>query len=556
MLRSLHVSNYILIDSLDITFPGGLVIITGQTGAGKSILVGALGLLLGGRADASLIGPRGENCVLEAEFDVRDDEAVRAAIEAEDLNWNGGIITLRRTFSRSGRSRSFLCDEPVGLSTLSSLAPRLIDIHSQHHNLLLSDRDFQMEALDLYAGAVTARKGVGVLWKELCGLRGALEEASETLRRLSGEKEYNEARYERLEKASLRDGELEELEEELRRLSNVGQLKEAFAGVEALASPEEGLSPAAALKEASRLLSRISGLVSEAGPLSERLNSARLEVEDVFEEAASLSEGIDATPERLAAVEARLSLLYDLLKRYSCSDVASLIRERDALAEALYDTGAIEERIALLRKEIASKEAEYSAAALKLSELRSAAAPHFSAAVAESLDFLLLEKAVFKVSVDEAPAGPTGKDRITFLFSSTGKEPVELRKCASGGELSRIMLSLKAMMARYESLPTIVFDEIDSGVSGSAADRMGEMICTLGASMQVFAITHLPQVAAKGDAHFLVEKTLGGPAAGAEAFTTVRRIEGEERTLEVARMLSGSTITPAAIANAKALLGI
>ncbi|MBR6001271.1 MAG: AAA family ATPase, partial [Bacteroidales bacterium] len=515
MLRALHVSNYILIDSLDISFPGGLVIITGQTGAGKSILVGALGLLLGGKADASLIGPRGDNCVLEAEFDVRDDEAVRAAIEAEDLDWNGGIITIRRTFSRSGRSRSFLCDEPVALPTLAALAPRLIDIHSQHRNLLLSDRDFQMEALDLFAGAVSSRKAVGGLWKELCGLRGALEEASETLRRLSGEKDYNEARYERLESACLRDGELEELEEELRKLSNVEQLKEAFGGVEAMASPEEGLSPAAALKEASRLLSRISGLVTDAGPLAERLNSARLEIEDIFEEAASLSEGVNASPERLAAVEARLSLLYDLLKRYSCNDVASLIRERDALAEALYDTGAIEERIALLQKEIASKEAEYSAAALKLSELRSAAAPHFSAAVAESLGFLLLEKAVFKVSVDEAPAGPSGKDRITFLFSSTGKEPEDLRKCASGGEMSRIMLSLKAMMARYESLPSIVFDEIDSGVSGSAADRMGEMICTLGASMQVFAITHLPQVAAKGTAHFLVEKTVGAPAADA-----------------------------------------
>ena len=552
MLRALHVSNYILIDSLDISFPGGLVIITGQTGAGKSILVGALGLVLGGKADASLIGPHGDNCVLEAEFDVRDDESVKAAIEAEDLDWNGGIITIRRTFSRSGRSRSFLCDEPVALPTLASLAPSLVDIHSQHRNLLLSDRDFQMEALDLFAGAVPARKEVGRLWKELSALRGALEEASEKLRRLSGEKEYNEARFERLESASLRDGELEELEEELKKLSNVEQLKEAFGGVEALADPQEGLSPSAALKEAGKMLSKISGIVEAAGPLAERLNSARLEIEDVFEEAASLSEGVNASPERLAAVEARLSLLYDLMKRYSCSDIASLIRERDALAEALYDTSSIEERIADLNKELASKQAEYDKAAAKLSNLRSAAAPRFSAAVAESLDFLLLEKAVFKVAVDDAPAGPSGKDRITFLFSSTGKEPEDLRKCASGGELSRIMLSLKAMMARYESLPSIVFDEIDSGVSGSAADRMGEMICTLGGSMQVFAITHLPQVAAKGEAHFLVEKT----STTDGAVSTIRRIDGEERTFEIARMLSGSTVTPAAIANAKSLLGI
>ena len=552
MLRALHVSNYILIDSLDISFPGGLVIITGQTGAGKSILVGALGLLLGGKADASLIGPHGENCVLEAEFDVHDDEAVRAAIEAEDLDWNGGIITIRRTFSRSGRSRSFLSDEPVALPTLASLAPRLIDIHSQHRNLLLSDRDFQMEALDLFAGAVPGRRDVGRLWKELSGLKGALEEATDKLRRLSGEKEYNEARFERLESASLRDGELEELEEELKKLSNVEQLKEAFGGVEALASPQEGLSPAAALKEAGKMLSKISGIVEAAGPLAERLNSARLEIEDVFEEAASLSESVNASPERLAAVEARLSLLYDLMKRYSCSDIASLIRERDSLAEALYDTGAIEERIAGLQKEIASKQAEYDKAAAELGKLRRDAAPRFSTAVAESLDFLLLEKAVFKVAVEDVAAGPSGKDRITFLFSSTGKEPEDLRKCASGGEMSRIMLSLKAMMARYESLPSIVFDEIDSGVSGSAADRMGEMICTLGASMQVFAITHLPQVAAKGEAHFLVEKT----STSDGAVSTIRRIDGEERTLEIARMLSGSTVTPAAIANAKSLLGI
>ena len=552
MLRSLHVSNYILIDSLDIEFPGGLVIITGQTGAGKSILVGALGLLLGGRADSSLIGPGGDNCVLEAEFDVSGDEAARAAIEAEDLDWNGGTITIRRTFSRSGRTRSFLSDEPVGLSTLSALAPHLIDIHSQHRNLLLSDRDFQMEALDLYAGAVPARKSVGTLWKELCSLKTSLEEAEDKLCRLSGERDYNEARFERLDRASLRDGELEELEEELKKLSNVGQLKEAFSGVEALASPEEGLSPAAALKEAGKLLSRMSDIVPEAGPLSERLESARLEIEDVFDEVGTLSEGIDASPERLAYVEERLSLLYDLMKRHSCSDIASLIKERDALAEALYDTDSIEFAIADLRKAIAGKQGEYDKAAGELSKMRADAAPRFGAAVASSLDFLLLEKAVFKVAVTDSPAGPTGKDRITFLFSSTGKDPEDLRKCASGGEISRIMLSLKAMMARYESLPTIVFDEIDSGVSGSVADRMGEMICTLGDSMQVFAITHLPQVAAKGQAHFLVEKT----ASESGAVSTIRRIEDEERTLEVARMLSGSTVTPAAIANAKSLLHI
>ena len=552
MLRSLHVSNYILIDSLDVEFPGGLVIITGQTGAGKSILVGALGLLLGGRADSSLIGPRGENCVLEAEFDVSGDETARAAVEAEDLDWNGGLLTIRRTFSRSGRSRSFFCDEPVGLQTLSALAPRLIDIHSQHRNLLLSDRDFQMEALDLYAGAVPSRKAVGELWKELSGLKASLEEAEEKLRRLSGERDYNEARFERLDRANLRDGELEELEEELKKLSNVGQIKDAFSGVEALASPEEGLSPSAALKEAGKLLSRMSGFVPEAGKLSERLESARLEIEDVFEEVSSLSEGIDASPERLAWVEERLSLLYDLMKRHSCSDIATLIKERDALAEALYDTDSIEFAIADLRKAIAAKQGEYDSAAEGLSKLRKDAAPRFSKAVAGSLDFLQLEKAVFKVSVTDAPAGPSGKDRITFLFSSTGKDPEDLRKCASGGEMSRIMLSLKAMMARFGSLPTIVFDEIDSGVSGSVADRMGEMICTLGDSMQVFAITHLPQVAAKGRAHFIVEKT----STDDGAVSTVRRIDGEERTLEIARMLSGSTVTPAAIANAKSLLNI
>ena len=545
MLRSLHVRNYVLIDSLEIDFPEGLVIITGQTGAGKSILLGALGLVLGGKADASLVGPRGDACVVEAEFSVGADIALKTLLQDNDLDESDTLV-IRRTLNRTGRSRSFVNDEPVSLPVLQSLAERLIDIHAQHQTLRLTDPAFRMALLDHYAGNDDRLSACHTAWNALQGLRKELAEVTDRLQRLASEKEWNEALYARLDAARLRDGELEELEDEQKRLAHAEELKELLGGCEDLLdAPETPL--AAQLKEAGKRVARAARFLPSLEPLVQRLESARLELEDIVEELESTSERVDVSPDRLERVEERMALLYDLLKRHGVQTIGELIAERDRLSEALFDSSALQERKTELEKAVSKAEKTFDAAADALHDAREKASEGFSSAILESLAFLELDHAVFQVELADAPKGPLGRDAVRFLFSSTGKAPQDLAKVASGGELSRIMLSLKAMMARFTAMPTLIFDEIDAGVSGSAADKMGQMICQMGESMQVFAITHLPQVAAKGSAHYLVAKE--------NDVTSIRQLSPEGRVQEIARMLSGSVVTEAAVANAEALLG-
>jgi DNA repair protein RecN (Recombination protein N) len=543
MLRSLHVRNYVLIDSLEIDFPEGLVIITGQTGAGKSILLGALGLALGGKADASLVGAHGDTCVVEAEFTVGDDAALRALMAENDLE-DGDTLLIRRTLNRTGRSRSFVNDEPVSLPVLQALSEHLIDIHSQHQTLRLGDPAFRMSMLDHYAGNLTTCRAE---WTTLQDIRKELSGVTERLRSLAAEKDYNEALFERLEAARLRDGELEELEAEQKQLAHAEELKEYLNNCEDILAPSDDRSPLTAqLKEAEKQAARAARFIPALEPLVERMESARLELEDIAGELESANARIDVSPDRLEQVEDRMSLLYDLMKKHGVQTVADLIAERDRLSEALFDSTTLEERREELEKDLAKAEKAYAAAADALHERREKATEGFASAILSSLAFLELDHAVFRVELSPAPEGPSGRDAVRFLFSSTGKAPQDLSKVASGGELSRIMLSLKAMMARYTAMPSLIFDEIDAGVSGSAADRMGQMICRMGEDMQVFAITHLPQVAAKGNAHYLVTKE--------NDVTDIRALSREERVREIARLLSGSVITDAAVANARALL--
>ena len=301
------------------------------------------------------------------------------------------------------------------------------------------------------------------------------------------------------------------------------------------------------LKEVGKRTARAARFIPSLESLAQRLESARLELEDIAEELESANARIDVSPERLEQVEDRMSLLYDLMKKHGVQTVGELIAERDRLSEALFDSSALQDKRDELLKSLAEAEKVYGAAADALHKARKKACEGFASAILESLTFLELDHAVFQVELADAPEGPAGRDVVRFLFSSTGKAPQDLAKVASGGELSRIMLSLKAMMARYTAMPTLIFDEIDSGVSGSAADKMGSMICKMGGSMQVFAITHLPQVAAKGNAHYLVTKE--------NDVTSIRPLSSEERVREIARMLSGSVVTEAAVANAEALLG-
>ena len=547
MLRSLHVRNYVLIDSLEIGFPEGLVIITGQTGAGKSILLGALGLALGGKADASLVGAHGDSCVVEAEFTVGDDAALRALMAENDLE-DGDTLLIRRTLNRTGRSRSFVGDEPVSLPVLQALSEHLIDIHSQHQTLRLGDPAFRMSMLDHYAGNADRLAVCRTAWNNLQGLRKELSEVMDRLQKLSAEKEYNEARFARLEAAKLRDGELEELEAEQKQLAHAEELKEYLNNCEDILAPSDDRSPLTAeLKEAGKQAARAARYIPALEPLVQRLESARLELEDIVDELESANTRIDVSPDRLEQVEDRMSLLYDLMKKYGVQTVAGLIAEQERLSEALFDSTALEERRAELEKSLKQAEKEYDAAATALHEARLGASEGFASAILDTLAFLELDRAVFQVEPAPAPEGPTGRDSVRFLFSSTGKAPQDLSKVASGGELSRIMLSLKAMMARYTAMPALIFDEIDAGVSGSAADKMGQLICQMGEDMQVFAITHLPQVAAKGNAHYLVTKE--------NDVTAIRPLSREGRVRELARLLSGSVITDAAVANAEALLG-
>ncbi len=562
MLKALHIKNYVLIDSLDIEFPAGLVIITGQTGAGKSILLGALSLVMGSRADSSVIGAAGDNCVVETEFEVNDEDgSLRQYLDENEIDFDPidgkGQLTIRRILNSNGRSRSFVNDSPAPLKVLSMLSSRLIDIHSQHETMLLRDKQFQMSMLDHFAGDSGLLQSCRTRWERLTGLKNDLDVVNANLSRTNAEKDYNQAQFERLDSAHLKDGELEELETEQKQLANAEEIKSSLYQVENYFSPsgddaqDDRMSIDSMLKESSRILDKLSSYIPSVSALSERIESARLELDDVLSEVSDLEAGTEISDERLQEVEERLSLLYDLLKKYSCTQVYELIELRDRLSESLADTSVLEARKSALEKEIAEAEKDLADACSDLHDARAKAVPGFSENICNSIRSLELERAVFDVVLEPGKPGPDGSDTILFRFSSTGKSPVDVAKCASGGEMSRIMLCLKAMMARYTNMPSMIFDEIDTGVSGSVADKMGSMICSMGDYMQVFAITHLPQVAAKGDAHYIVTKEFDGD----RAISSIHKITGEDRVMEVARILSGSRVTPEAIANAKSLLG-
>ncbi len=555
MLSRLHVRNYVLIDSLEIDFPEGLIIITGQTGAGKSILLGALSLVTGSRAEASMVSDGAENCVVEAEFE-GVDESLKSILEENEVEWEEGHLIIRRVVNRSGRSRSFVNDCPVPVSVLQSISSQLIDVHSQHQTMVLSDKSFQLDILDHYAGNMGLREECVCVWRELAARKSELSALEDRLKSIADEKDYNEAQYRQLEAVNLREGELAELEEEQKQLANAEEIKTGLTAVEELYSASssmgETISVDSSLKEAEKILGRLGKYLPSAADLAERVDSCRRELDDVFSEISSINSRIDLSQDRLEAVENRMSMLYGLMKKHSCLDESELIALRDKLSEALFDSSKLEEKRDELVKAVAVSEKELDALADKLHDSRAKAIGSFAGSLTESIRGLELPYAVFEVELMDVSVSLSGRDSVAFRFSAVGKNPVDVAKCASGGEMSRIMLALKAMMAKFTNMPTMIFDEIDTGVSGSVADRMGSMICSMGNDMQVFAITHLPQVAAKGSAHYLVSKEID-PAASA-AVSRITRLSDEERVREIARMLSGSVLTEAAVANAKSLL--
>ena len=555
MLTRLQVRNYVLIDSLDVDFPEGLIIITGQTGAGKSILLGALSLIMGAKADAGMISDGADNCVVEAEFDVDPSDApLKAELEENDVEWDEGHLIVRRVVNRSGRSRAFVNDSPVSVQVLQSISSRLVDIHSQHQTLLLSDRQFQLDILDHYAGNTALREQCADHWRRMGKIKADLAALDAKISSISSERDYTEARFRQLEEAGLREGELLELEEEQKQLANAEEIKTCLSYTEELFCPTSGDASSldSILKEASRQLSKAGRFITSVQELSERVDSCRRELDDILSDVSSANSRVDVSESRLEIVESRMSLIYSLMQKFSCRDEAELIAQRESLSEQLFDSTQLEEKRSQMQSQLDALTAEHTDVADRLNASRMEASASFAESIQNSIRDMELPYSVFEVEILPAPLSAAGRDSVAFRFSSTGKNPVDVAKCASGGEMSRIMLALKAMMARYANMPTMIFDEIDTGVSGSVADRMGSVICAMGEYMQVFAITHLPQVAAKGSAHYLVSKYIDPATSLAES--KIERLSDEQRVLEVARMLSGSVLTDEAVANAKSLL--
>lgn len=535
MLARLSISNYALIDSLDIEFPDGLVIISGETGAGKSILLGAISLLLGKKADSSVFKDNARNCVVEAEF----------------ADKHGNEYILRRVITPAGRSRSFINDEPVTLAELTSISNKIIDIHAQHQHLLLTDSDFRLSVIDHFAGTAQQLSEYAEAYRESEKLFAEIAALKKSIAEAASEAEYREFRLNRLKEASLVSGELEELENEQKTLANAEEIRDGLEYVQSIISPED-MPVSQMLKDAVNRLEKYAFFDNRLEELAGRLESSRVEIEDVVSDVARICESVVVSPQRLEVVEERLAQLYSLLRKYNCRSVEELIALRDELDSEMKGTAEAEERLQELEGRLRAAEHNVSVLAKNLSDKRAKVLPDMNRYMTEAIRSLEMPDAVFE-AVLNPKAGLTvaGGDNPDFLFSANGQVLRDISKVASGGELSRVMLTLKGMLARFADLPTMIFDEIDTGVSGKIADKMGCMIGEMGKNMQIFAITHLPQIASKSGTHYLVYKETDEDGV---VRTNIRRIEGEERLREVARMLSGSKLTAAALENAKELL--
>lgn len=536
MLSRLTINNYALIDALDISFPKHLVIITGQTGAGKSILLGALSLLLGAKADADVICDSSRNCVVEAQF----------------LDEEGQERIVRRVVTPQGRSRSFIDDMPVTLDELRKFTSLLVDIHSQNSQTLLVDGAFQRRVLDAFAGNSSLLGKYEASYRRFLSLVRERDDLEKKVAQEQKNRDYLQFQFDQLQKAALEPDELPRLEQEQLELANAEDLKLSLQAAQNALDNEQS-DVQSALKEACQNVAKAAKVIDRLEPLLQRIESSRIELKDILGEIDTEQESISVDDARLEAVENRIALIYDLMRKHEVDSEAALVELRDSLKASLQEGEDLGEQLAEVKRELNAADAECSDLAAKLHEAREKAAPKLSDALQSSVRGLEMPFAVFETRLAELPErGPAGCDDVIFMFSSSGGDkPKELSKVASGGELSRIMLCLKALMAQHMQMPTIIFDEIDTGVSGSVADRMGQMIVDMGNTMQVIAITHLPQVASKGDAHFLVYKEFGDDRT---ASSKIKMIEGEDRAREIARMLSGQELTQEALANARVLL--
>lgn len=549
MLRTLTVENYVLIDRLEMELDRSLNIITGQTGAGKSILLGALGLLLGNKAEGGAMRDESRNCVIEGQFDV-EGYGLESFFDENDLDYDPSL-TIRRVITPAGKSRSYVNDLPVGQSVLRELGVRLVDIHSQHRNLILSDDKFRIGVVDRIAGCGAQVGEYRKVYDELQAAERELAQLRAEAERNRRDEEWIRFQVEELTAANLREGELARIEAEQSVLANADAIGEAIVASRN-ALDDEQVGVLLQLKTIEQAMSGVAATYAPAGELFERVHSALLDLKDVSSELASAAEHIDADPERLSQVVSRIDLIYSLQQKHRVTSEAELIALREKYTAQLQTITSGGERIAALERHIGELRAEALRRADEIHELRTKAVPAIDTELSATLAELGMPSARFTVDVAaQEELMPTGRDRVSFLFSANvGLVPQPVEKIASGGEISRVMLALKALVARSMQLPTIIFDEIDTGVSGQIADAMGRIISNLSRSMQVINITHLPQVASKGKTHFVVykEDTLLG------AITSIRQLSARERVDEIAKMLSGSTVTAAAVEQAKCLL--
>jgi DNA repair protein RecN (Recombination protein N) len=550
MLQSLYIQNYALINELEIDFNSGLNIITGETGAGKSILLGALSLILGQRADTTVLKDKSKKCFVEAKFKINKFE-IRDFFRANELDYDDTTI-IRREITDSGKSRAFINDTPVNISVLKDLGSYLVDIHSQHETLLLGDNHFQLNLIDSF---VKHRELLDDYYKNFVDYLTLTDEYQKLIsnsEKAKSDLDYFSFQFNQLESAKLRAGEQEELEEELEKLSHVEEIKLNLTNSYLLLTGEN-VDIISNLKQTKNAMLSISKFLGNKENLVSRLESTYIELNDIAAEIERLNNSMEHDPERLEFIKARIDEIYLLQQKHKCKTVEELLVLKDDLQKKIDSISSLDFRIEELQNRLNKLVDLLNNKAQQISQNRKKSIPGIEKKIVEMLQQLGIPNAQFKV--EQIPTDeflPTGKELIRFMFSANKNVAVEeLSKIASGGEMSRLMLSLKSFMAESSTLPTIIFDEIDSGTSGEIADKMGVIIKKIAATMQVIHITHLPQIASKGDFHYLVYKKDNKETTN----TYIKLLNKEERINEIAKMLSGELLTDAAIQNAKVLLG-
>lgn len=548
MLLSLSIKNYALIESLEIDFSNDFSIITGETGAGKSILLGALGLVLGKRADLNSLKDDEVKCVIEAQF-LLSNYNLQSVFEENDFDYED-LTIIRREILPSGKSRAFVNDSPVNLSGLQQLADLLIDIHSQHETRDLTEESYQINILDNVAGLHDLVKSFRGKLTELKKAQKELDKALIEKESLAKEQEYNAFLFKELDEADLQPNEQEELEEELEQLNNVELIKENLDKAVAIATEEE-IGVLTSLNEIKTALNRLAGFSKEYNDLFERISSVSIEFQDISDESFSLSEKVLNDPERLEFVNNKLQTIYNLQQKHQVKSVQELIDIRDVLDEKVQKSDNINQLLEKLEIEVTNQKKAVEKVADELTAKRSEIAPKVSKQIIEIISQLGLPDAQVVFDIKKGSLNSYGQDEVSLKFSANkGINVGPIKKVASGGEMSRIMLAVKSILAKHSNLPTIIFDEIDTGVSGEIALKMGEIMSEMSKKMQVFAITHLPQIAAKGNQHYKVFKYNMNETTVSE----LKLLSNDERIVEIAEMLSGKNISDSAMIHAKSLL--